>query len=468
MEINKKAQQSTIATAESNFPAILNDDPYRQIHPALDFKDDSAYIGIALPARSIRGIRTLRAYSVTETEIFEMTPEELERRRIELLYTDLPNESSRWSNEGIKRFLKDKDCVSPEQLFQSVREMFTEYIDFQDLRYYDLLTLWNIGTYFFPLFGAYPYLHVNGLTDSGKTQLLIVCRNIAFNAELSGSVSPAALFRKIQGTRCTLFIDENENLGDPRANQEFKTLLLNGYKRGLSVIRCDMTSTSFSPKSYAVYSPKVLSSIAPLDNVLGSRCLTILMQPTSKKEILEKTVNHDSPHGQEIRDMLYPFLFRNWRKVQQSYEELKNEAGLANRDWEIWRPILALARIFDGTIYKEMMQFAIEKAKDRKSEQGFTPEAEIAQTLLTIVSRDDVYRLKLIKEYIEEEYRYKAPNWLTEKYIGSVLRKFGFPKPERDSRGFKYYLTISKVKDIAKRLGIDDEHSEHSVGPTEG
>jgi len=453
---------------EQHLPAVLEFGSYTLVHPALDFKKETAYVGIALPDRGFRGTRILRPYLVTEAEMFEMTVEELGKHRIELVHRDLPSDTSRWSVEGIKRFLKEKENIEPEKLYKSIKGVFLEYVDFQDPRHYDLVTLWNIGTYFFPLFEAYPYLHVNGMADTGKTRLLIVCQHIAFNAVLGGSFSAASLFRKIQSSRCTVLIDENEELADPLRSQEFRRLLLNGYKKGSKVIRCNMTTPSFTPESYEVYSPKILASIAPLDNVLGSRCISILSQPTSKKEIAGRVVKQDSPRWQEILDMLYPFLFRKWTTIQQSYDELKNETDLANRDWEIWRPILALARVFSGDICRGMLQLALEKAEERKSEQGFTPEAELGEALLCIVDKDDFYRLKMIKEYIEEEYRYRAPSWLTEKYIGSMLRKFGFSKPERDSKGFRYYLTVSKVREIAMRLGIDDEHSERSVGPTEG
>lgn len=441
--------------------------PQTLVHPALDFKKETAYVGIALPDR-VRGTVVHRPYFVTETEMFGMTDEELGKRNIELAHRDLPSDISRWSVEGVKRFLKGKEDIDPKKLYNSVMQAIHEYIDFQDERHYDLVALWNIGTYFHQLFEAYPYLHVNGLSDSGKTRLMKVCDCMAFNADLCGTITVAYLFRKVHISRCTILIDENEELEDPQKGQELKKVLRSGYKKGAKADRSDMTTPSYTPRSYEVYSPKALSTIASLDSVLGSRCIIILMQPTSRKEKSDRALKEESPQWQEIRDMLYPFLFRNWRTIQQSYDDLGNEADLVNREWEIWKPILALARVFSGDIYKGMLQLALEKAKERKVEQSFTPEAELAEVLLSMVDRDDYYRLGDIKEYMELKYRNRVPNWLTERNIGSMLRKFGFPRPKRDSKGFKYYLTVSQVKEIARRLGIDDEGSAHSAPPTEG
>jgi len=80
-------------------------------------------------------------------------------------------------------------------------------MELQDEKLYDFLTLWNIGTYFFPLFNSYPYVYVGGIKDSGKTKLLTLCSCIAFNSIFSGNMSQAVLYRLIQDARCCLFID---------------------------------------------------------------------------------------------------------------------------------------------------------------------------------------------------------------------------------------------------------------------
>jgi hypothetical protein len=453
--------------AVNNFPPIFNNDRRKLVHPALDFTEDTAYVGLALQHKNPNGLKKQRLYLVTETEIFEASTEELEKRKIELSHPSLPKQNKSWSNEGVKKHINDKDYAGLEDLFKLLKTQLLKYIDFKDKRCYDLVALYNIGTYFFPLFDAYAYLHINGLTDSGKTQLLKVCENIAFNAELHGNISSASLFRLVEASRCTLLIDENEEMANPQKGEEFRKLLLNGYKKGGKVTRSDMSSRSYDPTSFEVYSPKIIASIAVPDNVLGSRCIEIVMQPTSNKELAGKVVK-DGPEWQEIRDLLYAFLFRKWRKVRESFETLENQGDLSNRDWELWRPILAIARVVSGETYDGMLALGHEKAEQRKVDHYFTEEYTLAEVLNEIVVTDDYYWLGYIKENIEAKREYKVPSWLTERGISNLLKKFGFQKTKRDNKGVKYYLTVTAVKDIARRFGIINDDSVHSVGPTEG
>lgn len=464
--MSKENIASKILVAVREKLATIDIEPYTTIHPAIDFKENKAYVGLALPYRGHRGTRQMLPYFVTNEEMFEINDEELGKRRIALENTDLPSDPSRWSTKGIAAYFNNKEETSPEQLYQTIKDTILAHIDFQDKRYYDLVTIWNIGTYFFPLFDAYPYLHVNGVSDSGKTQLMKVCQCIAFNAELSGSISAAALFRKVQATRCTLLIDENEELANPIMNEELYRLLLNGYKRGAKVMRSDMRTPGYIPMKFDVYSPKMLASISVFERVLGSRCISIIMQPSSNKEIAGKAVKDSDTSWQDIRNMLYPFLLNNWGTIYRSYDELRNDFDLANRDYEIWKPILAMARLFSNDIFKDMVVLAHEKAEERRMEKAFTPEAELATALLSTVDKDDFYHLGEIKDYIAADYGNKVPSWITEKNISSLLKKFGFSKIARNSKGYKFFLTVAEVKKIAENFGIIDEHNEHSADAT--
>lgn len=463
-----KMQDGTIES--SALMSLLEYKPDTLIHPALDFTETTAYVGLHLPFRDLDKKLKHILYLVTETEMFPANPEELSKRKIELLHSFPYKQEyqSRWSNESIRQFTKDRKTLNPKDLYEAVKGPFSEYIDFQDPRYYDLVTLWSIGTYFFPLFDAYPYLFLNGISDSGKTQVMKICQCVCFNAKHVGNITVSILFREIHTSRCTYLLDEEEELANSQGNEELKQLLLNGYKRGPMVSRSDMSSSEFPPKFYEIYAPKALGNIGGLESTLESRAITVLMQPTSRKEIVGKKIAERKQRWQSIRDMEYVFLFQEWRTIKKSYEEIENEAGLNNREWELWQPVLALARLFSEDTYKRMLELAVEKAEERKVDKSFSPEAELCEALLAIVDKDDLYGLGRIKEHIIWKYDNKVPSWITEKHISHLLKKFGFPKPTRYSNGYKYYLTLSKVKDLAHRYGVVDEHSEHSERPTEG
>jgi hypothetical protein len=250
---------------------------------------------------------------------------------------------------------------------------------------------------------------------------------------------------------------------------EFEQILKNGYKKGNSVFRSEMTSKTFRPTSFQTYGPKIVANIGGLGDVLESRCITILMHQGSNKEIIERELDASEQLWQDVRDMIYPFLLKNWKTVRQSYSDLKNETSLIARDWELWKPILALARVFDDDTYKKMVVLAEEKTKERKDETMFTPERDLLEVLLEMVDKDDFYRLGTIKRNIGWNYD-KEPTWLSEKFLANLLKKFGFNKSRKGNQGYEYFLTVSRVKELAVRFSVsaDSEHSEHSERTTEG
>ncbi len=88
-----------------------------------------------------------------------------------------------------------------------------------------------------------------------------------------------------------------------------------------------------------------------------------------------------------------------------------------------------------------------------------------SQVLLETVIHDGYYKLSEIRAKVALEYDYN-PHWLSERYIGGLLRRLGFASSRRVGSGTEFFLTTSEVKDCAERLGIS-ELGEHSEGSEE-
>jgi DNA-binding PadR family transcriptional regulator len=256
------------------------------IYPALDFSPQHAYIGQKMHSRNFPG-RSKILYIITDKRsIMEFREITSEIRNIRLQYIDF-NMEQRWSWEGIDSFVNGSELVEPLQLLTRIKELFKAYIELCDKRLYDFLTLWSIGTYFYWLFNTYPYVYVGGISGSGKTKLLTLCSYMCFNSVSSADVSLASLFRLIQSTRCSVFIDESEALSNWYGRSDLRSLLLSGYKKGQKVYRCRRTNEgNFETESFEVYSPKMLVNIEGLEAVLGSRCIISSCKgaPTEKSQ----------------------------------------------------------------------------------------------------------------------------------------------------------------------------------------
>ncbi len=452
------------------YTPILDGAIPKKIHPALDFAETHAYVGQILPCRCPDGSHKGMLCLITATEIFVATEEKLEEKGIQLLHKDLVI-GPRWSRQGINQFLQDHNSPEATNLFEKIKAVFQEYIEFPKQELYNFITLWNIGTYFFPLLNSYPYIYIGGIKISGKTKVLDLSACIGFNSISSGNMSTASLYRLIQNCRCSLLIDETEKLSNRYRAQDFRNILLSGYKKGQRTYRAERTpSDSFVPKSFEIYGPKMLANIQGLEDVLESRCIKIIMKRGLNTEVTNKEVDINDPRWQQLRDLLYPFLFKNWQEIKETYSALENETELANRNWELWKPILALAKFFDGenssTLYNEMRSLAREKAEERQRESSESPESILVEVLSLIVNEDGYYPLSSIRAVMSARIE---GEWLNNRFIGSTLKRLGFSNSKRARDGYKYFLRVSEVQDCARRLGISvrSEGSERSEGTTE-
>lgn len=438
----------------------FNEIPLQRIHPALEFTAEHAYVGqwLRIPGREDT------FYIIRDDgEMIESSTEELARYGIELA-TRIGDVPQRWSTESIRQYVEGNATpVDKSILFNIIKQKFTQYIDLPDNRLYDFLTLWNIGTYFFPLFNTYPYVYVGGVSQSGKSKLLTLCSCICFNSIPSANMSTACIYRLIQNARCSLFIDETEQLSNRHRAGEFRNILLCGYRRGQNTYRNIRTlDGNYEPRAFEVYSPKMIANIEGLEDVLASRCITIIMQRSLNEEITNREVDINDAVWQDIKDSLYLFLMENWREVKQTYTELENATPLRNRDWELWKPILSLARFFGEEIFEAMKDLAIENTEENRMEHLDTDETVLVEVLLSMVTEDDFYSLRDIRNRIR--LHLDDGNWFSERRIGNLLRRLGFSERRRTGSGFQYFLRVSDIEDCARRLDIVEvgEHSEHS------
>lgn len=328
-------------------------------------------------------------------------------------------------------------------------------------------TLWIIGTYFFPLFNAYPYVYVGGIRESGKTKLLTLSSCLSFNSVFSVNISVASIFRLLQNCRSSLFVDETEMLSNLGRAEELRSILLGGYKKGTAVYRTRKTRNGdFIPEPFEVHGPKMLANIEGLEGVLESRCVQVLMRRGADKAITNREIETDDPTWQQIRDLLYSFLMKYWKGIKQSYSEIQNDTSLSNRNWELWKAIFAMARFFDTTLLESMKNLADAIVGEQKTQDFDTPESILLETLLILVDEDGFYKLSEIKDDFVS--RLENCRYVDNRYVGRLLRRLVFNNKRRRGTGFVYFLQVSDVRKQAQSLGIDldGEHSEHSEGAT--
>jgi hypothetical protein len=113
-----------------------------------------------------------------------------------------------------------------------------------------------IGTYFYTMFPAYPYLTLNGPKNSGKSTVLHLLQPLAFNMITTSDPTGPAMFRPIHQTGCMVGIDEADRYHNPKdpAMMQIKQLFNSGYKHGMPAIR--LIGDNMKPKRLMSIHPK--------------------------------------------------------------------------------------------------------------------------------------------------------------------------------------------------------------------
>jgi hypothetical protein len=451
----------------------LWDNPAKTVHPAIDYVDGVAYVGIMVnwKEKDDKGKERVKAIPTLITsnrEVIPLVPEYLKKKGLQLKREVkwLPN---RWSVEGVKQFLDEKFEVDPEELFIAIKTAFEEHVEFEDAICYDFVTLWTIGSYFFHIFNSYPYLYIGGMKGVGKTKLLTLLERLCFNARFSTDITTSALFRSIENWRCTLLLDETENLANPERNLAMRSVLLSGNKKGGVVFR--VNPNTLQVETFEVYSPKALANIKGIEDVLEDRCITHFMKRGKRKEIINREIPMASGVWQEIRDLLYIFYLEYASELSEfsACSELQERGvseRLSARELELWKPILVLASFFDRYfegLFDRILEFAVKKSEEKKVENlTETLDLILVKALLSIVESDGFHKVSDIRNAMAE-YFDEPQKWLTSKWVGNTLRRLGFMEKRRVGKGVEYLLKVTQVKDLAERLGIEKEEENETV-----
>jgi len=461
--VELKETLDSIEVGKFNVKPLFNGLSVR-VHPAIDVVGGVAVVGVTLPClvtdkEGRRAEKELPFFITSDRQRVLCHLNVLARLKWRLAYKIVSFEN-RWSLPGIKAWLEGA-TVNPRDVYFKVKKAWQTFLEFPEPRVYKFITLWSIGTYFFHLFESYPYILLYGLKRTGKTRTLTVASLICFNAIFSNSISTSSLFRLIQSGRCTLLLDEAENLAIKERVQELRNLLLAGYKRGAKVWRTEKTrGERLVPEQFEVYSPKMLANIQGFEDVLADRGITIIMKRSRNREITDREPKETDKSWQEIRDSLYTLYLQFASEVSDVCGVCEVEgANVSERELELWRPIFALAKFFDKYVPEEklvgeMAEMASLEAKEKQTENVTeTPELLLVQALIKIVEREGFYKVKDIVSALADMFE-DEQKWLNTKWCGRALKRLGLVEDKRRvGSGVEVYLKPEKVKDVAERLG---------------
>ena len=400
--------------------------------------------------------------------------------------------------EQIEQILKDK-LNDPEEQEKYKEELLTAYLNINDVlkkycdlkeEYYNIISLWIIGTYFHEFFPSFPYLYINATKGSGKTRLLKLVTFLSKDGELLNSLTEAVLFR----SKGTLGIDEFEGISR-KGNEALRELLNSAYKRGTRVKRMKKVKGEKGEEQtvevFDVYRPIAIANIWGMEEVLGDRCISLVLERSPKNEItnliemfeyenivtetklilqnLSKKGTENKPNRCSLcRCSYYLELYKNWNNyVIGNYTNSTNTTNTTNytnythlfeklkfshisgRDLELSFPLLLVSNEI-GEI--ETTLSTLSKIVEERREEDVTENKDIL--LIDFVSQEkegsgfDTIRstLKNFKGFIQSD-----EDWINEKWLGRALKRLNLiVQKRRRSFGTEIILNITKAKEKIK------------------
>ncbi|HAZ10809.1 MAG TPA: hypothetical protein DCY56_06870 [Candidatus Omnitrophica bacterium] len=455
---------------------VINYAPHLSIiTPAQDFIDDTAYVTIPVNICVDNKVKSINYIITSEKQKIRLSDEELLKMN---LYSERsPCLNKRWSDKSIELFTNGKENIKISDVFTDIYKLSKSYIDLGNDTWTKYKTLWIIATYFQRIFDTFPYVHLNGDMESGKTKTLMFTAWLSFNGELTFNSSPAYIIRAVHNNHSTCCVDEIERLrrSDDQDSQALIAMYNAGYKKGSFCGKCEQVNeySQWLPKQFEAYSPKMFASIKGFESSLSSRCIPIIMLKTGNKEIKNRELNNNDKSFQDIRDKLYHIMLTYSLQVKVFYQTIKDEEILG-REWELSKPILTIAKVIDNdsdskfNLYDEIRNHALEIQKLKKEarrEDTITP--KVLMVLKEVFSEreypkmDDFWTinelLEIFKGSGEEDFA-----WLNDekkqnkgRWLGKALRYAGLVKGRAEQRkidgknikGFRIHL-----EEIEKRL----------------
>jgi len=375
--------------------------------------------------------------------------------------------------EAVKEYPEFKkvadDVIRQRELkdsFHSLEMLLRRYIELPDERMYKVLDVWIRGTYMFQMFNAYPYIWFVGMIRTGKTKATTLLSLLSFRGHLITNPSPSFIFRVIEAVKPTLCIDEATGLDF--SDKDIVAILNAGYKKGIRVPRVNMDKDGLV-EFFDCYCPKVINGLTQLSSALIDRSIKIEMVESDNSEIMNKAIESNTPLWSEIRYELLCWALRFSNKIWLKYSTLECPNFMSGRDWELWRPLFAIASVLGDDYLAEISEFVEEYVKQRLFDLEGEIAHQILRALLTLAPERQAFSSYLLSSlFYEVQARLggkNAPKWLTYRRLQFILKSVlkCVKKIETTKEGTFYVINWNAVRERAKKRGIEISSSDEEA-----
>ncbi len=347
-------------------PAIAWEGGPKKFRPSLDLVGEATYSAAELPVRSVgEGGESFRLTPFLvrcrdgQARLIEVEEDTLLKEGLALSEGQDLFREGRWSRDGIRRFVLEGVRPSVRGVFDAIRANLAFFHEFPavhtpaglitaDLTV-TLISLMVLVSWFAHAFAAVPYVIFSGEKGSGKTKAQRTFTRMAFLGFIVMPSTTVAALKRMLTQGGTVGIDEFETVKRRDFDPEKRALLLAGNTRESSnVMMTEVIGRKRVVVTHSAFGLKVFSNLSGYDDVTADRAIPIRMVRATDTEISAREPESDAPPcpWDRLVDDLYATAMLHSSEVKRTYDTLK-VPGLSGREFQIWKPVLALARWID-------------------------------------------------------------------------------------------------------------------------
>lgn len=390
-----------------------------------------------------------------------------------------------------------------KECYQLILDQMDKYMDMSQ-EYRTIVALWIVGTYFHKTFSSYPFLFVNAMRGSGKTRLLKFIEAVCCRGKITNALTESVLFRTAE--HHSILIDEFEAPGSKEKNL-LRELLNSAYKRGSYVERMQKRFTKEGEEQqvqrFKLYTPVVMANIWGMEEVLGDRCITLVLEKSDdphKTKLMEDFDIH--PIFKYIRKNLelvqcslcnvvtekntierwnyyldskytptyITYIYNNYNKLHKQPEELKEHeletfnridgAQIDGRNLELFFPLFLISQMISSQVFDETITLAKRRVKEKK-EYEFVESRDVS--LIDFVASQNTKDVPI--QVAEFTYQFKKAyqdededgKWLNSRWMGRALKRLKLIKhKQRVPAGIIVILDVEGAKRRIRAFKTDE------------
>ena len=218
-----------------------------------------------------------------------------------------------------------------------IHYLLEQYLDLKPHEYV-AVALWALHAHVYDRFMVTPRLALmSPVRGCGKTLVLDVLERLTPRAEKTDSITPAAIYHLIDRERCTLLLDEGDNLGLV-FQPTLRAVLNSGHRKGGKTTRV-MSGTA---RHFPTFAPMAIAAIGVLPLPIMHRSIVIHMVRATRP--LRRFEEND------LDDLNIGYtMSRLWARHAKLNPDPNLPEELRNRPADNWRPLIAIADSFGKT-----------------------------------------------------------------------------------------------------------------------